>query len=150
MTSIFFHNFGPLRRAKRRLLLSVFSVLVFSVAFNIPNFFGKSFWKHKHCEPNVAKLAWLNLTHPAFSHHLTLPGAQEQYLALAFVFLVCHICSKEYGCHAFLIQRTLTTVGSITLRLDWFGFDQTSKAVANSTQAKQLNPIKNKLEITHR
>ena len=25
------------------------------------------------------------------------------------------------------------------LLLDWFGFDQTSKAVANSTKAKQLN-----------
>ena len=25
---------------------------------------------------------------------------------------------------------------------DWFGFDQTSKAVANLTKAKQLNPKK--------
>ena len=28
------------------------------------------------------------------------------------------------------------------LLFDWFGFDQTSKAVGNSSQAKQPNPIK--------
>ena len=28
------------------------------------------------------------------------------------------------------------------LLFDWFGFDRTSKAVANSTKAKQLNPKK--------
>ena len=28
------------------------------------------------------------------------------------------------------------------LLFDWFGFDQTSKAVANSTKARQLNPNK--------
>ena len=28
------------------------------------------------------------------------------------------------------------------LLFDWFGFDQTSKADSNSTQAKQLNPNK--------
>ena len=41
-------------------------------------------------------------------------------------------------------KRTLTIGGSITVCLsllfDWLGFDQTSKAAANSTYAKQLNP----------
>ena len=44
-------------------------------------------------------------------------------------------------------QRTLTTGASIThctadLLFDCFGVDQTSKAVANSTKARQLNPKK--------